>query len=253
VHMKMNKNVKVILATTLIVALSAFSAGTYRVSQLNKLKQAEPSIYSINNEVIQSENKQMADSIAIADTERELQEQKTVAAASNPAEIMDKQVLSRGGSGISTAKPQVKSQPKVQSKSALKTQTKTASANVQANDEKDLFYRLVSAEATGESFEGQLAVATVIMNRVKSPDFSNSIRGVILDKAWGYQFTPVLDGRINNPASASAKKAVDMVLNGYRSFGGDVMWFVNPKKAESPWIMQNKTYYKSIGNHDFYR
>jgi spore germination cell wall hydrolase CwlJ-like protein len=247
--MKMDKKTKVILMTTLIVTLSAFSASTYGIGKHNNLKTTEGFTYSINSEVIQIESKQIADSAIAADEKPEVIEQTLAVAASQSAEIKDKQVLSRGGSGISTAKP------KVQTKPAAKPQPKStvASASVQAIKERDLFYRLVSAEAEAESFEGQLAVATVIMNRVKSPDYPKTITGVIMDKAWGYQFTPVLDGRINNPPSTSAKKAVDMVLNGHRSFGANVFWFVNPKKAESPWIEQNRTLVKTIGNHDFYR
>ena len=253
--MKMDKKTKVILVTTLIVTLSAFGSSTYGIGKQNSLKPTEDLTYSINSEVIQSESQQIVDSIAAVEITPQVQEQNLVAAVSQPAEIKDEQVLSRGGSGISTAKPQVKVQPKAQPKPAAKPQSKStvASASVQANKERDLFYRLVSAEAEAESFEGQLAVATVIMNRVKSPDYSNTITGVIMDKTWGYQFTPVQDGRINNPPSASAKKAVDMVLNGHRSFGSNVFWFVNPRKASSPWIEQNKTLVKTIGNHDFYR
>jgi N-acetylmuramoyl-L-alanine amidase len=255
VHMKMDKKTKVILMTTLIATLSAFGSSTYGIGKQNNLKPTAGLTYSINSEVIQSESKQIADSIVLADEKFEVKEQQIVVEASQPGEIKDKQVISRGGSGLNTAKTEVKAQPKLQIKTAAKSQLKStvASVSVQANNERDLFYRLVNAEAEAESFEGQLAVATVIMNRVKSPNYANTITGVIMDKAWGYQFTPVLDGRINNPASASAKKAVDMVLSGHRSFGPDVFWFVNPKKAVSPWIEQNRTLVKTIGNHDFYR
>jgi spore germination cell wall hydrolase CwlJ-like protein len=255
VHMKMDKKTKVILMTTLIATLSAFGSSTYGIGKQNNLKPTAGLTYSINSEVIQSESKQIEESIVLADEKPVVIEQQIVAEASQPGEIQDKQVISRGGSGLNTAKTLVKAQPKVQTKPTAKLQPKStvASDSVQANKERDLFYRLVTAEAEAESFEGQLAVATVIMNRVKSPEYSNTITGVIMDKAWGYQFTPVQDGRINNPASASAKKAVDMVLNGYRSFGSNVFWFVNPRKASSPWIEQNKTLVKTIGNHDFYR
>ena len=247
--MRMSKKTKVILITTLIATLSVFSASTHGIGKHSNISTTEELTYSINSEVIESESesesKQVEDSIVLAEVKP--------AEASIPAEIKDKQVLSRGGSGLNSSNTQVK--PKPQQKPAGKTQSKpsVAAVSVKANDEKELFYRLVSAEAASETFEGQLAVATVIMNRVKSTDYSNSIKGVIMDKAWGYQFTPVQDGRINNPATASAKKAVDMVLNGHRSFGAEVFWFVNPKESESSWITNNRTYLKTIGNHDFYR
>jgi spore germination cell wall hydrolase CwlJ-like protein len=251
VHMRMDKKTKVILMTTLIATLSAFGSSTYGIGKQNNLKPVEGLTYSINSEVIQSESKQITDSVVLADEKPVVIEQHIVAEASQPAELKDKQIISRGGSGLNTAKTQVKALPKPATKPRPKSTA--ASTNVQANKERDLFYRLVTAEAEAESFEGQLAVATVIMNRVKSPDYLNTITGVIMDKTWGYQFTPVQDGRINNPPSASAKKAVDMVLNGHRSFGSNVFWFVNPRKASSPWIEQNKTLVKTIGNHNFYR
>jgi spore germination cell wall hydrolase CwlJ-like protein len=251
--MRMEKKTKVILMSTLIVTLSALGATTYGISKHNNLKSTEDIKYSINTTILQSETEEIVNSFISAETISEVQEPKLVADASLPGEIKDKQILSRGGSGLNTSQTQEKPQTKAQPKPAVKPQAKATSASVQAAREKDLFYRLVSAEAGAESFEGQLAVATVIINRVKSPNYANTITGVIMDKAWGYQFTPVLDGRINNPPTASAKRAVDMVLNGYRSFGSDVFWFVNPKKANSPWIEQNRILFKSIGNHDFYK
>ena len=131
------------------------------------------------------------------------------------------------------------------------TTVKAASSST-VSSEADLFSRLVSAEAAGESFEGKLAVATVIMNRVNNPNYPKTISGVILDKSWGYQFTPVADGRINLPATSDSKKAAQMVLNGYRSFGSNVLFFVNPKTAANTYVTKNRTFYMTIGNHQFY-
>ncbi|GLC30858.1 cell wall hydrolase [Clostridium omnivorum] len=158
--------------------------------------------------------------------------------------------LSRGGS-VSDSISKKTSVSKNISQSSKSGQTAKA-ANSINYDEKELFYRLVSAEAAGEPFEGMVAVATVIMNRVKSPNYPNTITGVIMDKNWGYQFTPVADGRINEPATAEAKRAVDMVLGGYRSFGAEVLYYLNPKKSTNSWIPKKKTYYKTIGTQDFY-
>lgn len=120
-------------------------------------------------------------------------------------------------------------------------------------EERNLMASLVSAEAEGESYEGKLAVATIVINRVTSGTFPGSVTQVIMGKESGYyQFTPVLDGRIKNAPSSDAVKAVDQVLAGYRSFPAKVMWFLNPEKSTSFWITDNKTYFKSIGNHEFY-
>lgn len=249
-NVHMNKKARISLAVTLIAGLSAIGANTYLINSKGDVKTPDIVTYSINSEILQDENRQLMESVILADVKPEIQEPKVVAAASNPTEIKDKQAVSRGGSGLDTVKPKV--QTKLAAKPKTHSKPAAASVNVQANKERDLFYRLVSAEAGGESLEGQLAVATTIINRVKSSNFPNTITGVITDKNWGYQYTPVLDGRINIPPTESAKKAVDMVLNGHRSFGADVMWFVNPNKATSQWIMQNRHFYKTIGGHDFY-
>ena len=78
--------------------------------------------------------------------------------------------------------------------------------NSSISEKKDLMARLVTAEAGGESYRGKVAVAKVILNRVNANGFPNTITGVIYEPIkYGYAFTPVTDGRINQPASAEAK------------------------------------------------
>src|SRR5947207_11468692 len=77
-------------------------------------------------------------------------------------------------------------------------------STISATD-KELMARLVHAEAVGEPYAGKVAVATVILNRVKSPDFPNSISAVIYQISNGhYAFTPVQNGQINQPADAAS-------------------------------------------------
>jgi spore germination cell wall hydrolase CwlJ-like protein len=166
--------------------------------------------------------------------------------------------VNRGGSGVTnkttTAKVQkAAASPKPAVKPALYTVRGSGRSYSITAEERNLLARLVSAEASGESYEGKLAVATVVINRVVSGTFPGSVTQVIMGKESGYyQFTPVMDGRINNTPSADALKAVDQVLKGYRSFPSKVMWFLNPQKSTSLWILNNKTYFKTIGNHAFY-
>lgn len=232
--MKMDKKARVLTICIMAAALGTFST----------TKTKDTSLYSESTEQLKLESVQMMDNLKISEDAKlqAIEEKNRTLAVNAPSKTIDKPSLSRGGNGLSTSKPKV--QP------TSKTQVDTSSSS--RNSDRDLFSRLVSAEAGSESLEGQLAVATVIMNRVKSNNYPNTIQGVIMDKAWGYQFTPVLDGRINLPATASAKKAVDMIMSGYRSFGDNIFYFINPKKAASPWIINNRTYFKSIGNHDFY-
>jgi spore germination cell wall hydrolase CwlJ-like protein len=171
--------------------------------------------------------------------------------------------INRGGSGVTnkTAKAPSSSTSTTAKVQKAAASPKPALYTVRGNgrsysitaEERSLLARLVSAEASGESYEGKLAVATVVINRVVSGTFPGSVTQVIMGKESGYyQFTPVMDGRINNAPSADALRAVDQVLKGYRSFPAKVMWFLNPQKSTSLWILNYKTYFKTIGNHTFY-
>jgi N-acetylmuramoyl-L-alanine amidase len=116
--------------------------------------------------------------------------------------------------------------------------------------DKDLMARLVHAEAVGEPYAGKVAVATVILNRVSSADFPNSIRSVIYQISNGhYAFTPVQDGRINQPADAASKRAVNEAL-AFKGQGSGSLFFYNPKTAISKWIL-SRPVTVTIGNHRF--
>ncbi|WP_027363369.1 LysM peptidoglycan-binding domain-containing protein [Desulfotruncus alcoholivorax] len=91
----------------------------------------------------------------------------------------------------------------------------------------DALARIITAEADSESFETQVAVGAVVLNRVDSPDFPNTIRGVIyqVDETGRYQFEPVLNGWINNPPSETAKRAAIEALNGSDPSNGALYFF----------------------------
>lgn len=116
--------------------------------------------------------------------------------------------------------------------------------------EKDLLARLVHAEAKGEPYAGKVAVATVVLNRVDSSLFPNTIKNVIYQKDQGYYaFSPVQNGAINEPADADSKRAVQEAL-AFRGMGNGSLYFYNPKTATSDWITSRKVTTK-IGNHVF--
>lgn len=112
--------------------------------------------------------------------------------------------------------------------------------------------RIVEAEAQGEPFEGKLAVANVILNRKKSDLFPNSIKEVIFDSKYGIQFTPIADGRIYNTPSAESINASIKALKGENNIG-NCLYFLNPNKASSSWIINNRSFYTQIANHSFYK
>ncbi len=116
--------------------------------------------------------------------------------------------------------------------------------------EKDLFNRLVEAEAKGESYEGKVAVATVVLNRVESEQFPDTVTGVIKQVVGkAYAFSPVQNGQINKPASEEAKRAVDEALT-RKDRLHDSIYFYNPDIATDQWI-RTRTVVATIGNHVF--
>lgn len=116
--------------------------------------------------------------------------------------------------------------------------------------EKDLLARLVRAEAEGEPYAGKVAVATVVLNRVKHADFPNSVRGVIKEVSNGYYaFSPVKDGRINRKADAESIRAVNEAL-AFDGQGSGSVFFYNPSIATNHWNA-TRTETVRIGNHVF--
>ena len=128
----------------------------------------------------------------------------------------------------------------------------TGSGNFSAAD-LELLARLVRAEAEGEPYEGQVAVAAAVLNRVRDPRYPSTIAGVIYQVVDGrfYQFCPVADGRINLPSTASSRRAVQDALNGWDPSGGAI-GFYNPSTSANSWVRRQQTT-AVIGNHIFFK
>lgn len=120
-----------------------------------------------------------------------------------------------------------------------------------SNDEIYWLAKIISCESEDEPMKGKIAVGNVVLNRVKSDEYPNTIYSVIFDKEFGYQFQPVANGSIYKDAVQDAYLAAKLCLEGHNVVA-DCMYFLNPDKATSFWITQNKNYYTTIGNHDFY-
>ncbi|CAM3360377.1 spore cortex-lytic enzyme [Marinicrinis lubricantis] len=114
-----------------------------------------------------------------------------------------------------------------------------------SNDIK-LMANAVYGEARGEPYEGQIAVAAVILNRIDSERFPNTVSGVIFQPG---AFTAVADGQIWLEPNDKAKRAVLDALNGMDPTGGCIYYF-NPATATSKWIW-SRTQIKTIGKHIF--
>lgn len=111
-----------------------------------------------------------------------------------------------------------------------------------------LMARAINGEARGEPYEGQVAVGAVILNRVKSSQFPNTIAGVIYQSG---AFTAVADGQINAPISegSTVYKAAQDAKNGWDPTGGCIYYF-NPATATNKWIW-SRPLVKTIGKHRF--
>lgn len=141
------------------------------------------------------------------------------------------------------------------SRHAVELKSSSGSPAVETADyQSDAVYwlsRIISAEARGESMEGQIAVGNVVLNRVKNSAYPNTIYGVIFDRKHGTQFSPVAYGTIYSTPSQSAVIAAKICLEGY-TLSDSILFFMNPRIATSNWISKNRPYAFTIGNHDFY-
>ena len=110
----------------------------------------------------------------------------------------------------------------------------------------NLLSRLVYGEARGEPYTGQVAVAAVVLNRVRNSSFPNTIAGVIYQKG---AFDVVADGQINLTPNDTAKKAAQDALNGWDPSNGAIYYF-NPSTATNKWIW-SRPMTVTIGKHRF--
>ena len=123
----------------------------------------------------------------------------------------------------------------------------SSSSGAAAQDETvALLARVISAEARGEPYAGQVAVGAVILNRVEHPSFPSTIAGVVYQPG---AFTCMVDGQIDQPVAESAVRAAQDALNGSDPSGGAIYYF-NPDTATSAWIW-SRPLIKVIGSHRF--
>lgn len=111
-----------------------------------------------------------------------------------------------------------------------------------------LLSQIISAEAKGESLEGMVAVGAVILNRIESASFPNSLAGVIYQPL---AFEPVANGSIYNPPISGAIRAANLALSGWDPSYGS-LYFWNPVTARSKWVWQ-RTIVRRLGDHVFAR
>lgn len=121
-----------------------------------------------------------------------------------------------------------------------------SSSSSSSSNDLNLLARLVYGEARGEPYTGQVAVASVVLNRVRNSNFPNTIAGVIYQKG---AFNVVDDGQINLTPNSTAKKAAQDALNGWDPSYGSIYYF-NPATATNKWIW-SRPHVVTIGKHRF--
>lgn len=134
------------------------------------------------------------------------------------------------------------------------TRSSGSSAIARASYDADEVYwlsRIISAEASVEPFVGQIAVGNVVLNRVRSREFPNTIYGVIFDRKHGTQFSPVAFGTIYETPEPSCVIAAKICLEGY-SVTDTALYFFDPDLSTSDWISRNCVFEFRIGSHEFY-
>ena len=124
--------------------------------------------------------------------------------------------------------------------------TQTGSVGGYSSSDVYLLARTIYAEGRGEPYTGQVAIAAVVLNRVRSNQFPNTISGVVYQK---HAFTAVTDGQINLTPNDTAMKAAKDAINGWDPTGG-ALYYYNPAVATSAWIFDRQTV-TVIGKHVF--
>ena len=188
-----------------------------------------------------SETKQVARKQA-APTSESAQKNKAVVAANQKADVKK------------TASSQTPPTQLFFSRTALLGQDQASKATWTydlSDEDLILLQRIVMAEAEGEPYAGKVAVANVVLNRLRSANYPDTIRGVIYQR---YQFSPVQNGRFDRvKPSADSIKAVAEALNGRKEVTDDTYYFVSLGLATDMTIPNTQTPVKKIGHHTFFK
>ncbi|UQZ35070.1 cell wall hydrolase [Paenibacillus sp. PK3_47] len=167
------------------------------------------------------------------------------------------QAANQGSQTVKQAKAESKQQPPTTlffSRTELLSQEQQAEATWSyAVSEEDLLLlqKIVMAEAEGEPYQGKVAVANVVLNRLRSANFPDTIYEVIYQKS---QFSPVANGRLKRVTpNEDSIKAVNAALSGIKEVTDDTYFFLSLKLAQDLTVHHSRTLAKTIGNHTFYK
>ena len=156
-----------------------------------------------------------------------------------------------------TTKNQDKKEKKAKAAASKKKKEETVPVISLGANQKEVLLRIVEAEATGEDIKGKMLVANVILNRVKSSQFPDTVKEVVFQKnGRTTQFSPIADGRYWSVSiSKSTREAVERVLNGEDESQGALYFSARSKakKSNMSWFDNNLTWLFKYGGHEFYK
>ena len=127
-----------------------------------------------------------------------------------------------------------------------------SAAKFYREDEVFWLARIIHAESAGEPLIGKIAVGNVVLNRVRSAYYPNTIYSVIFDRKYGVQFSPILNGAIYNEPNYASYLAAKICLEGFDLSEG-AFFFLRPELSSSSWIPDSREYIFTVGKHDFYK
>lgn len=119
------------------------------------------------------------------------------------------------------------------------------------SDEVEWLSRIINAEAESEPLRGKILVGNVILNRMRSDEFPNTIYDVIFDRRYGVQFSPTVNGSIYKTPTEESIIAAKICLDAYY-ISTDILYFLNPDIATNFWIPNNRKFIMKVGSHEFY-
>ncbi|OKP94592.1 cell wall hydrolase [Paenibacillus sp. P32E] len=185
--------------------------------------------------------------------------QKAAVVKSTPPMVQQvaKTAVAKGSQTVITQKTEIQQHPPTQlffSRTKLLSQEQRGQATWSyAVSEEDLLLlqKIVMAEAEGEPYQGKVAVANVVLNRLRSANFPDTIHDVIYQKS---QFSPVANGRLKRvKPNGDSIKAVTAALSGTKAVTDDTYFFLSLKLAQDLTVHHSRQYAKKIGNHTFYK
>lgn len=240
-------------------SISSKTRGTTKVSQTNKLYNAanlfsstwkpEQNVEWLSKNKIKSQNTSQASIVRV----------KADAAQSNPA-AQKAQMADTAKKSAQTVVKTVSASQKNPLTTLYFSRTELLSQEQQSKatrryavseEELLLLQKIVMAEAEGEPYQGKVAVANVVLNRLRSANFPDTIYKVIYQK---HQFSPVANGRLKRvKPNDDSIKAVNAALSGVKEVPDNTYFFLSLKLAQDLTVHHSQEYVKTIGNHTFYK